>query len=109
MFIIKQLKDQFTKMALGKSVPRGLFESREYFRTFGPIHFQINKEGGFLIAKSTNFHWGTIITYAKNSKELKDKIEDAILTSFEIPSSYAKEASIHEVGSTKTKKEYALA
>ena len=46
-------------------------------------------------------------SYAMDEKELDKNIKDAILTSFEIPSSYAKEAKIHRVGDGR--KEYALA
>jgi hypothetical protein len=109
MTIKKQLKDYVIKITLGNStVPRGLYDSREYFRQYGAIHFKHIKSDDHLIAKSTNFRWGTIITEGKNEKELDKNVKDAILTAFEIPSSYAKEAGIEKVGSIK-KKEYAIA
>ncbi|MDD5731878.1 MAG: hypothetical protein PHU42_03240 [Patescibacteria group bacterium] len=98
MSIIKQSKDYLTKLLLGKSsVPSGLFDSREYFRLYGPIHFQYEKNDDLIIAKSVNFGWGSIITSGKNEQELDKNIKDAILTSFEIPSSYASEAKIERV------------
>ena len=96
-------------MLLGQeSVPRGLFESQQYFRHYGPIKFQnITTENGTIIAKSTNFRYGSIITEAKNKQTLEPAIIDAILTSFEIPSSYKKEAQIHNTATEK--KGYAYA
>ena len=48
MSIIKQSKDYLIKFLLGKSsVPSGLFDSREYFRIYGPIHFQYEKVDDF--------------------------------------------------------------
>lgn len=108
MSIQKRAKDHIIKFMLGKdAVPRGLFESREYFRANGNIHFEYIKRGGVIIARSTDFRWGSIVTQGKNDKELDTNIKDAILTSFEIPSSYAHEANINRVGSIK--EEYAIA
>ncbi len=107
--MFKLIKDYTTKFILGGStIPRGLYEVSEYFRNNDPIKFQFIKENGYIIAKSTNFRHGVILTSGKNIHELDDNIKDAILTSFSIPSSYAKEASIKKVG-TKEKEEYALA
>ena len=50
------------------------------------------------IAISTNFRYGSIVTSGKDVEELEKNIKDAILTSFDIPSSYAKEANILKVG-----------
>ncbi|MBD3300480.1 MAG: hypothetical protein GF347_03960 [Candidatus Moranbacteria bacterium] len=83
------------KLLNGKEfVPRELLELHDYFRNYKEINFKYEKEDGFIVAKSTNFEHGSIITYGKNKKELDENIKDAILTSFEIPSSYAKEAKI---------------
>jgi hypothetical protein len=110
MAILKELKDNFIKAISDNStVPRGLYDSREYFRLYGPIYFDFIRKDGYIIAKSTNFHWGSIITEGKDEKELDKNVQDAILTAFEIPSSYSKEASIKKVGSEKEKKEYAIA
>lgn len=109
MSITKQIKDYVIKLTLGKAiVPRGLYDSSEYFRMYGAIHFKYDMTKDCIIAKSSNFRWGTIITEGKDEKELDENIKDAILTAFEIPSSYQKEAGIARVGSQKNK-EYAIA
>ena len=109
MTVVKKIKDQLIKALLGKeSVPRGLFELNQYFRQYGPIAFRYEKgEAGQLIAISDNFRFGSIVTSGKDTRELDQNIKDAILTSFEIPSSYFKEANIIRVGDAQ--KEYALA
>ena len=91
MSIIKKSKDYFIKILLGKqTVPRGLFELNQYFRLHGPISFERKiGEDGSLIAISTNFRYGSIVTSGRNEKELDKNIKDAILTSFSVPSSYA--------------------
>lgn len=109
MSVTKQIKDYVIKLTLGKAiVPRGLYDSSEYFRMYGAIRFEFDKTKDCLIAKSSNFKWGTIITEGQDEKELDKNIEDAILTAFEIPSSYKKESGIARVGSVKNK-EYAIA
>lgn len=108
--IMKVLKDYIVKWVWDNEDlrPKGLFELSEYMRHFGPITFQyINNEDGTITAVSSNFRQGSIITSAKNLQELDKNIKDAILTSFEVPSSYAKEASIVKVGDQQ--REYALA
>ncbi|OGD31509.1 hypothetical protein A3C91_01350 [Candidatus Azambacteria bacterium RIFCSPHIGHO2_02_FULL_52_12] len=108
MSIAKKTRDYVIKAILGnKVVPRGLFELNEYFRHYNGINFRYEEKEGLIIALSTNFRFGSIITSGKDEKELDKNIKDAILTSFEIPSSYAKEAKIHRVGDGR--KEYALA
>src|SRR3989338_1619518 len=99
MNIIKQTRDQMIKVFLGKtSVPRGLVELHRYFRMNDPIHFRFEKqEDGSIVVVSENFRYGSIITHARNQDELDEKVKDAILTAFEIPSSYAKEAGVHRV------------
>ena len=100
MFIYKKIKDYFIKLLLGsKIVPQGLFELSRYCQLFGPIHFKYSKsEDGTIIAVSTDFKLGSVVTSGKNENELDKNIKDAILTFFEIPSSYSKEASIRKVG-----------
>ena len=100
MSVYKQLKDQCIKLLLGKDVvPSGLSELNNYFRVHGPIHFTCEKqEDGSLVAVSNDFLYGSIITHAKDSSELEEKVKDAVLTAFEVPSSYAKEANVHRVG-----------
>lgn len=104
----KIARDNLAKIILGQlSVPKGLFDSREYFRANGPIHFKYITTKDGIVAKSTNFRWGAIVTFGKDYQELDKKIKDAILTSFEIPSSFAKEAKIERQGAKE--KRYALA
>lgn len=109
MSITKQFKDFIVKNIWdGSSLsPSGLVELNKYFRIHGPIKFEFKKEDGNIIAISTNFVYGSIITSAKNENDLDENIKDSILTSFDVPSSYAKEAGIRKVGSME--KEYALA
>lgn len=99
MPLLKRVKDQLIKRLLGEaSVPRGLFEIQHYFRTHDPINFKFEKTDEGLVAVSTNFQYGSIVTSGKNYDELDRNIKDAILTSFEVPSSYAGEAKINKVG-----------
>lgn len=109
MTYAKRFKDQLIKILLGKSaVPRGLFELNQYFRHYGPINFRREEgDGGNIIAVSNNFRHGSIITSGRDLEELDKNIKDAILTSFEIPSSFAAEAGLHKVGDKQ--EEYALA
>ncbi|MDD2785368.1 MAG: hypothetical protein PHS79_00575 [Patescibacteria group bacterium] len=107
MSLYKQTKDQLIRFLLGKhSIPTGLFELDRYFRYNGPITFKYElQEDGSIIAISDNFRHGSIITRADKKEDLDEKIKDAILTAFEVPSSYAKEAGVHRVGNG----EYAFA
>ena len=99
MSIIKQTNDYLAKTLAGsRFVPQGLFEASEYFRHNGPIKFEFKIENDQHIAISTNFRYGSIVTSGKDVEELEKNIKDAILTSFDIPSSYAKEANILKVG-----------
>ena len=108
MNVLKVTKDKAMKTLLGKSVvPSGLVELNKYFRLYGPINFQNHQEDGVQVSVSTNFKYGSIITYGKDASELDRNIKDAILTSFEIPSVYLKEAGIIRVGESKDS--YALA
>jgi len=107
MSLAKQMKDYLAKLILGReSVPTGLFEMSKYFAINGPIRFEDTRQDGIIIAKSTNFRHGSIITSGKDEDELDQNIKDAILTSFEIPSAYSKQAGIHKIGD---QKEYAIA
>ena len=114
MAILKVTKDYLskgtfrliTKYFLGKEyIPVGLYELSEYFRNHGAINFESHQEDGEYVAVSTNFIFGSIITYGKDKKQLDANIKDAILTSFDVPSSYSQEASIVKVDEEK----YALA
>ena len=108
MALLKRFKDRIIKIIYGKTmVPAGLFDLSQYFRNNSPISFDYKKGDNVIIAVSTNFRYGSIVTSGKDQKELDKNIKDAILTSFEVPSSYANEAKIHKVG--EEKKEYALA
>jgi hypothetical protein len=108
MSLIKEVKDQLAKTFwYGKSVPQELFELSQYFRNNGPINFDFKTEEGEIIAISKDFRQGSIVTSAKSKDELDAKIIDAILTSFDVPSSYKKEAGLHKVG--QQKETYAIA
>ncbi|MFA6428695.1 MAG: hypothetical protein WCW02_04130 [Candidatus Buchananbacteria bacterium] len=108
MYLIKRAKDQLIKLLLGnKAVPRGLFDLGHYFSIYGPITFKEDNVSGKIIAMSTNFKYGSIVTSGKDKTELDKNIKDAILTSFEVPSSYAKEARLRKVAGEQM--EYALA
>ena len=108
MSITKQIKDQIIKNILGADVvPRELFDLHEYFRQNGAIHFEFHKEDGKTVAVSKNFRLGSIVTSGKNKNELDKNIKDAILTSFELPAVYKKEAGLYNKNSNK--QEYALA
>jgi len=99
--MMKYIKDYAIKFMLaGDTVPAGLYDIHHYFRVYDPIKFNFYKEeDDSLIATSQNFQYGSIITSGKTAKELEENIQDAILTSFEIPISYKKEAGVHKVGS----------
>lgn len=107
MGLLKQTKDRFIKIMLGKDVvPVGLSELNHYFRIYDPIKFKYEKQDdGSFVAISQNFIYGSIITSGKNKADLDIKVKDAILTAFEVPSSYAKDAAINKIGD----KEYAFA
>jgi len=108
MSIIKQLKDRIGKAMLGaNTVPRELFELVNYFRLNDAIKFEFNEEGDEIVAVSKNFRFGSIVTSGRNEKELDENIKDAILTAFDLPSAYKKEASVYNKNSKQ--KEYALA
>lgn len=100
MSFLKQAHDHLLKFAFGKVYkPSGLVELNKYFRHYQTIDFDFEKqEDGTVIAISNNFHYGSIITHARTQAELQEKIIDAILTAFEVPSSYAKEADVRPVG-----------
>ncbi len=106
MNIFKIIKDYLIKLLLGKNViPEGLLELNRYFRRYNGITFEIKKERDRYIAISKDYRYGSIITSGRNKQELDKNIKDAILTSFEVPSSYSKEANIKKVGENS----YALA
>ncbi len=109
MSVFKQLKDYVFKFAFGDIVSKGLYELSEYFRENKVINFQNIPSDGCIIAKSTDFKWGTIITEGKDEKDLDENVKDAILTAFEIPSSYTKKSGIRKVGTLKDRREYAIA
>jgi hypothetical protein len=108
MSIIKIAKDYIIKAILGKNiVPRELLDLHDYFRLNGPINFTYEKRDGLIIAESTNFRFGSIITSGINEKELDANIKDAIITSFDLPSAYSAEAKIQKEGQLNNS--YALA
>jgi len=102
MSALKIIKDRIVRSLLGSdTVPRELLELHDYFRVHGPINFQYKREGDTIIAISTNFRFGSIVTSGKNERELDENIKDAILTSFDLPSVYEKEAKIRKEGDKK--------
>jgi hypothetical protein len=107
MSFYKQTKDWLIRLALGRdAVPPGLVELHRYFRSYGPITFRYEQqEDGSYVAVSQNFRYGSIVTHASDTLALDEKIKDAILTAFEVPSSYAKEAGVNRVA----QQEYAFA
>ncbi len=107
MSIIKQAKDLATRVTSGRSMPAGLIEMHSYFKNNGPIKFDQHRKNGLIVVVSSNFIYGSIITSGKNANELDNNIKDAILTSFEIPSAYAKETGLRQIG--EKKREYAIA
>ena len=108
MSIIKVTKDYIIKAIRGKNVvPRELLDLHDYFRIYDPINFIYEKKDGLIIAESTNFRFGSIITSGRNEKELEENIKDAIITSFDLPAAYSKEAKIYNMG--KNTNTYALA
>ena len=99
MSLIKVAKDNLIKLLLGKAAaPIGLVNLQRYFRIYGEINFNKQVEDGVIIAVSTDFNQGSIVTQGRDEVELDENIKDAILTAFEVPSSYAKEAGIHRIG-----------
>lgn len=102
MSLSKQIKDCLIKILWnGKSVPNELFELSQYFRNYGPIEFEFKQEYSEVIAISKNFQHGSIVTSGKDAKELEKNVKDAILTSFDVPSSYAEEAGVHKLDKEK--------
>lgn len=99
MSLYKQFKDHVVRFILGKgTVPSGLADLNYYFRMYGPIKFRPDRQDdGSIIVVSENFRYGSIITRAENEIELEKKIKDAILTAFEVPSSYEKEAGVRRI------------
>ncbi|MDO8664373.1 MAG: hypothetical protein Q7K44_02375 [Candidatus Liptonbacteria bacterium] len=108
MNLLKVTKDKAIKALLGKAtVPSGLYELNKYFRQYGAIEFKNHNDDGLIISVSTNFKYGSIIAHGSNLEELDRNVKDAILTSFEVPSSYKKEAGIVKEGERQNA--YALA
>lgn len=97
------MKDTAIKFLIGKSaVPRGLVDLHQYFSHNDPINFRYEEsQDGYIVAVSTNFRHGSIITSGKDQDELEKNIKDAILTSFDVPSSYADEAGVRRVGESR--------
>ncbi|MFH1098501.1 MAG: hypothetical protein V1723_01040 [Candidatus Uhrbacteria bacterium] len=103
MSLFKQARDQFIRFALGRDgVPSGLAELSHYLRFNEPISFRLEKQDdGSYVATSQGFRHGSIVTAGRDSQEIEEHIKDAILTSFEVPSSYAREADLRRVDETK--------
>ena len=103
------MKDFVIRALMPKGVvPEGLVELFRYGKSYGPIKFNFSRgQDGSWIAESENFRHGVIITSAENMEALDRNIKDAILTAFDIPSSYARAAKIVREGEKKS--EYAVA
>lgn len=98
----KFLKDSATKLFSGNRLPPGVLELRRYFAVYKEINFVKEVQpDGTIVAVSTDFHQGGIVTSGKDEEQLKENIEDAILTAFDVPGVYAKEAGIRQVGKHK--------
>lgn len=100
MSYIKIAKDHVAKWLLdsNESAPMGLVDLHRYFRVYGPINFAKHQEDGMIVAVSTDFSQGSIVTQGRDEAELDKNIKDAILTAFEVPSSYAKKAGVRRIG-----------
>lgn len=99
MSLMKSIRDKAAKVLFsGFYVPGGLLEWKLYSRDFGGINFRIEQKDGVFFATSNGFRHGSIITSGSSIEDLDVNIRDAILTAFEIPSSYAKEADIKRQG-----------
>ncbi len=111
MSLSKQAKDWMIKMLLGKAtVPVGLADLNNYFRVHGAIKFHDEKQDdGSIVVISENFVFGKIITRVETLSELDERVKDAILTAFDVPSSYSKEAGIQRVSGENERREYAFA
>lgn len=97
MSIFKEVKDHLVKLVFLDLGP--VHELHAYLTNHGPINFHYeSSEDGIILAKSTNFVYGSIITTGRDLKEVDINIKDAILTAFDIPSSYMAEAGIQKVG-----------
>ncbi|MEK7570418.1 MAG: hypothetical protein AAB515_03220 [Patescibacteria group bacterium] len=108
MAILKVLRDQVVKAFYGNAyVPKGLWELENYFRQYDGIEFKFEKNSEGLVAVSENFRFGSIITSGRTQEELDRNVKDAILTSFSIPSSFAKKVNIFRKGERRER--YALA
>ncbi len=93
----KMIRDWLFKAYNMRLVPSGLVEIQKYFRNNKNIGFDTYNEEGVIVAVSNNFRYGSIVTSGKTLTELDTNIRDAILTSFSIPSAYAKEAEINRI------------
>ncbi len=111
MNIAKVVRDYVVKILLGKAaVPSGLREMERYFRLYGPITFDESQDDGLFVARSANFRYGSIVTSGATRQELDTSIRDALLTAFDIPASYAREAALRKVGDARDRQaEYAPA
>ncbi len=112
MNYFKVLRDKLARMlselvSTQDMVPRELADLHEYFRLYGPLEFDYYKSEDGWVAVSKNFRYGSIVANGRTDKELEKNIPDAIMTMFDLPSSYAKEAKLHRVGDYK--KGYAFA
>lgn len=110
MSFSKELRDKLLRLVAGNDFrPRGLVDLQEYFRHNPEITFELTKKDGGFIAHSKNFRYGSIVTVAKSLETLDHSVRDAILTTFEIPSSYEEEAGIRRRGVAKSSRKYVLA
>lgn len=102
---IKVIKDRAAKaLRPADYVPEGLLDLVRYSRDFQGINFTFENVDGVLVARSTDFRFGSIVTSGKDAEELDENVKDAILTAFEIPSAYAAKADIRRMDGLQVKK-----
>ena len=87
------MKDKYYSTHKNCKTSEEVFELLEYFQCNNPIEFDVNYVNDKFIAVSKNFKNGSIVTSGINCRILNENIEDAILTSFEVPFLYFKKFS----------------
>ena len=104
MGLLKVARDHISRLVVQAFVPdyrpKSLVELKDYFYHYHTINFDYHQgDNGRTIAVSNNFYNGSIVTSGNDKKDLDSNIKDAILTAFNVPSSYAGDAGITEESS----------
>lgn len=102
MNYFKLIRDKLVRVLLDMAsfqaiVPKELADLHEYFRSYGALKFDLHQSEDGWVAVSNNFRYGSIIANGRTPQELEKNIPDAIMTAFDLPSSYSKEAKLHKV------------